>query len=94
VDLELDGLQVELTEIAVSDLESLATARAGTIREAFLAGGGFSEDRLRLAAPAQVDSEDGDWVVTELGVVTDWPPLKFLLLSVGYPDILDFNRFS
>jgi hypothetical protein len=57
--------------ITQADLEALATARADAIRTAFLAGGEFSADRISLAAPAQAESGDGEWVTTELGVATD-----------------------
>jgi hypothetical protein len=57
--------------ITQADLEELATARADAIRTAFLAGGEFSADRISLAAPAQAESGDGEWVTTELGVATN-----------------------
>ncbi len=57
--------------ISQQDLESLANQRAGTIRDAFLAGGEFEEKRIVIGAPLAAPSEDGEWVVTELGVATD-----------------------
>lgn len=57
--------------ITNDDLLSLAAARAEAIRTAFLAGGEFSADRIRLAAPARTDADDDEWVFTELGVATD-----------------------
>ena len=57
--------------IATAELESLAGERAEAIREAFLAGGEFSENRISLAAPVKVESGDNEWVVIELGVATE-----------------------
>lgn len=54
--------------ITGQDLEGLAAARAEAIRNAFLASEEFDEKRLVIAAPKQVTSEDGEWVVLALGV--------------------------
>ena len=57
--------------ITTADLESLASERADAIRTAFLANGEFSESRITLGTPAQVESAGDEWVVTELGVATE-----------------------
>jgi hypothetical protein len=57
--------------ITDEDLEGLATARAEAIKAAFLASGEFDEKRVVIADSKQVTSEDGDWVVLELGVAAD-----------------------
>lgn len=57
--------------ITDEDLENLANERAEVIRNAFLASGEFDEKRLVIAASKQVTSEDGEWVVMELGVAAD-----------------------
>jgi uncharacterized protein involved in outer membrane biogenesis len=53
------------------ELEALANARAAAIRDAFLATGEIEESRVVLAAPTATESDDGEWVVMELGVLTD-----------------------
>lgn len=53
------------------DLNQLAQARAEAIHLAFLATGEFDESRIVLAEPKEVESEDGEWVMLELGVVAD-----------------------
>lgn len=53
------------------ELESLATARAQAIRDAFLAGGGFDEARIAIGEPVAVESPDPEWVVMELGVAAN-----------------------
>jgi hypothetical protein len=58
-------------EISIADLEALAQARAEAIRAAFLASGEFDESRIVIAAPTEVESEDGEWVLMELGVSAD-----------------------
>jgi len=57
--------------ISEQDLTMLAQARAEAIRTAFLASGQFDESRIVLAEPKQVESEDGEWVMLELGMVAD-----------------------
>jgi len=59
---------LESEPIAEADLAALAQARAAAIRDAFLATGGMTEDRLRLAEPAAVESDDDEWVALELAV--------------------------
>jgi hypothetical protein len=51
-----------------ADLTGLARARAEAIRDAFLATGGLTEERLRVAEPNAVESEDDEWIVLELAV--------------------------
>jgi uncharacterized protein involved in outer membrane biogenesis len=57
--------------ISEQDLNMLAQARAEAIRAAFLATGQFDESRIVMAEPKQVESEGGEWVKLELGVVSD-----------------------
>ena len=57
--------------ISPEDLEALAAERAEVIRTAFLAGGQFDENRVVVATAVEVESEDGEWVVMELGVAAD-----------------------
>ena len=57
--------------VGEQDLTQLAHARAEAIRTAFLATGQFDESRIVMAEPKQVESEDGEWVKLELGVVSD-----------------------
>jgi hypothetical protein len=58
-------------EITQQDLEALANARAETVRTAFLENSEFDAGRVVLEAPAAAESEDGEWVVMELGVAVD-----------------------
>ena len=57
--------------ITDQDLTELAQARAIAISTAFLASGEFDESRVVIAEPKEVESEDGEWVRLELGVVSD-----------------------
>jgi hypothetical protein len=57
--------------ISNQDLTALAQARATAISTAFLASGEFNENRVVIAEPKEVESEDGEWVKLELGVVAD-----------------------
>ena len=57
--------------ITDQDLTELAQARATAISTAFLASGEFDESRVVIAEPKEVESEDGEWVKLELGVVSD-----------------------
>ena len=59
---------VEITE---ADLLSLANERAQAILDAFLASGEFDASRITLVEPQETESEDGDWVLMELGVAAD-----------------------
>lgn len=52
--------------IVQAELADLANARAEAIREAFLANGEFTADRVSVTAPAEAESEGYDWVVMEL----------------------------
>jgi uncharacterized protein involved in outer membrane biogenesis len=58
-------------QITPGDLEALGTARAEAIRTAFLENSEFDAGRVVLEAPAASESEDGEWVVMELGVAAD-----------------------
>ena len=62
---------LESEPVTQEDLLGLANARAETIRNAFLASGQFAEERVILTESQQVESEDGEWVVTELGVAAE-----------------------
>jgi len=57
--------------ITDQDLTELAQARATAISTAFLASGEFDASRVVIAQPKEVESEDGEWVRLELGVVSD-----------------------
>jgi hypothetical protein len=58
-------------EIGQQDLDELANSRAEAVRTAFLASGKFDENRIVLVAPKASESDDGEWVVMELGVVAE-----------------------
>lgn len=58
-------------EITTQDLEALADTRAEAIRTAFLEGAALDAGRIQIEAPVATESEDGEWVVMELGVVTE-----------------------
>ena len=58
-------------QITPKDLEALGNARAEAIRTAFLENSEFDAGRVVLEAPAASESEDGEWVVMELGVAAD-----------------------
>jgi len=55
-------------QIGAEELEALASARAEAIRAAFLAAGGLDEQRIEVTPPEEGESEDGEWVLMELGV--------------------------
>jgi uncharacterized protein involved in outer membrane biogenesis len=57
--------------ITTADLEALGSERAEAIRQAFLAAGEFGEKRVVVTAPTEVESEDLEWVATELAVASD-----------------------
>jgi hypothetical protein len=57
--------------IGRQDLEELANDRAAAIRDAFLADGAIAEERLLVAAPAEAESEDDEWVLMDLGVAAE-----------------------
>jgi len=59
---------LESEPVSEAELTALAQARAAAIRDAFVASGALSEDRVRVSEPAAVESEDTDWVVLELAV--------------------------
>ena len=52
-------------------LEALAGARAEVVGNAFLNQSDFEPARIVIEAPTAVESEDGEWVVMELGVVAE-----------------------
>lgn len=58
-------------KISSQDLDMLAAARAEAVRSAFLDSGEFDESRVAVTAATEVESEDGEWVVMELGVAAD-----------------------
>jgi len=58
-------------EINDQDLTSLASARAETIKAAFLASGQFQESRVEITDPEVVETEEGEWVVLKLDVAVD-----------------------
>jgi len=62
---------LESEVITAQDLEQLASDRAQAIRSAFLAGEDFSAERVVIAGTEEAESDDGEWVVTELGVAAD-----------------------
>jgi len=57
--------------ISDMDLANLANARAEVIRTAFLASGQVDESRIVIAAPKEVESDDGEWVKLELAIASD-----------------------
>lgn len=57
--------------VSEQDLTDLADARAGAIKDTFLASGEFDAQRVIITTPKQVTSEDGEWIVLELGVTSD-----------------------
>jgi hypothetical protein len=58
-------------EITTQDLEALADARAEAVRTAFLDQAEFGPANIAIEAPTVVESEDGEWVMMELGVAAD-----------------------
>ncbi|MBT8047635.1 MAG: DUF748 domain-containing protein [Gammaproteobacteria bacterium] len=62
---------LESEVITPQDLEQLASARAEAIRTAFVTDGNFSAERIIIAGAEETPSEDGEWVLTELGVAAD-----------------------
>jgi len=57
--------------VSEQELADLARARAEAIRNAFLEGSGIDGGRLVMGQPTATESEDGEWVVLELGVVAE-----------------------
>ncbi len=55
--------------VGAAELEQLAAQRAQAILDAMLEQG-MPPERARIVEPQAVESEDGEWVVTELGVAT------------------------
>jgi len=62
---------LESEAIGPEELQALATARAEAVRSAFLESGLVAEQRLRLAEPRAVESDDSEWVVMELDVAIE-----------------------
>ena len=58
-------------EIGAADLKNLAQDRAAAIRDAFLQDDAFDPARVVFTETREVESEDGEWVVMELGVATN-----------------------
>lgn len=69
--VDLRDRLLDAEPVTAQDLTALGTARAETIRSAFLASGEFDESRISLVETIEVDSDNDEWVVTELGVATD-----------------------
>jgi len=57
--------------VSEQELLDLARARAEAVRNAFLAGGEIDEARIVMTEPAATESQDGEWVVLELGVAVE-----------------------
>lgn len=68
---DLWNQMLEAEPVSDEDLKALSIARATVISDAFLAGGEFDAKRVIIVEPKQVTSEDGEWVVLELGVAPD-----------------------
>jgi len=68
---DLWSRMLAIEPVGEQDLAALAAARASIISDAFLASGEFDAKRVIIAEPKQVTSEDGEWVVLELGVAPD-----------------------
>jgi hypothetical protein len=61
---------LEAVIVTDQDLADLAQARAQVIKDAFLSSGEFAENRVVIAEPKEVESEDEQWVVLELTVAS------------------------
>ncbi|MEE4218002.1 MAG: DUF748 domain-containing protein [Xanthomonadales bacterium] len=68
---ELRDRLVASEPVGTEELTALANMRAQAIYDAFLASGDLDPGRVQLGEPEEVESEDGEWVVMELGVATD-----------------------
>ena len=68
---DLWGRLLTSEEITSVELQNLADQRAEAIRSAFLATGEFDEARISLGEAEEVESEDGEWVVVELGIAAN-----------------------
>ena len=68
---ELRDRLLEAEEISNADLEQLAMDRSRAIRDAFLAAGTLDAGRIVLGDPVETESEDGEWVMMELGVAPE-----------------------
>ena len=61
---------LDAESVSEQELAELAQARAQVIADAFLSSGQFAGDRLVIASPKEVISEDKQWVVLELSVAS------------------------
>lgn len=68
---ELRDRLLESEPVTAQDLADLAGQRARVVQEAFLAAGALDPGRIVIADPSEVESEDGEWLVMELGVAAD-----------------------
>jgi len=59
---------LEAETVSGEELAELANARARVIRDAFLADGAVTADRVLISEVQTVESADGEWVVLELAV--------------------------
>ncbi len=57
--------------ISDQELAQLADTRAQAIKSAFLANGMLSAERIMIAAPREVESKDGKWVMIDLNVTSN-----------------------
>ena len=64
---ELRNRLVEAQAVGEADLIELARSRAQAVSDAFLANG-LEAERVKFTDPSAGESEDGEWVVMELGV--------------------------
>ncbi|MBT8051491.1 MAG: DUF748 domain-containing protein [Gammaproteobacteria bacterium] len=65
---ELRDRLVDAQSVDPGQLQELARQRAQAVYDAFLANGSLDPARIRLSDPEETKSEDGEWVVMELGV--------------------------
>lgn len=68
---ELQARLVASEAIGVEELSELASQRAQAISNAFLANGELDPARITVGESSETKSEDGEWVVMELGVAVD-----------------------
>ena len=68
---ELRDRLVASEPVGPTELKGLANRRAQAIYDAFLAAGDLDPARIQLGEASVAESEDGEWVLMELGVATD-----------------------
>lgn len=68
---ELRDRLVASETVGPTELKALANRRAQAVYDAFLAEGDLDPARIQLGEPTEAESEDGEWVLMELGVATD-----------------------